>query len=363
MKNLLLLGGGHAHVQVLRSFADEPLAGVQATLVSPFPRQIYSGMVPGLIAGHYTADACSIPLLPLAQRARVDFVEAFATRIDAHARQVTLGNSQVLRYDALSVDTGPVMNRDAIPGAREHGVFVRPIEDFIRKWDALLAVSEGQRLSLVVVGGGAAGVELACAMQYRLRDRARVSLVTGGLAPLANYTAAVQARARAALRRLHVTVLEDSCAQITERQLHLGSGTRLLCDAAVLAIGSSAPPWLAGSGLALDGQGFIATSATLQSTSHADVFAAGDVASNLALQRPKSGVYAVRAGPALALNLRRYLGGGVLEEHLPKQRSLNLLSSGRRSAIVSWGAWSAQGMWAWYWKDRIDRKFVARYRA
>ncbi len=362
MKHLLLLGGGHAHVQVLQALAQEPLPGVRVTLVSPFARQLYSGMVPGWLSGHYTLDDCAIPLLPLAQRAGAEFIEAAATRIDAATREVTLSNSQALRYDVVSIDTGPVMNRDAIPGAREHGLFVRPIEHFAKMWDALLALSEQRGLSLAVIGAGAAGVELACAMQYRLRDRARVSLVTGGPPPLADYSQEVRVRARAALRRLSITVLEDTCTSITEQHVQLKSGTRLQCDAPVLAIGSSAPLWLAGSGLALDAQGFIATATALQSTSHPDVFAAGDVASNLVLQRPKSGVFAVRAGPTLALNLRRYLGGGPLEEHLPKLRSLNLLSCGRRSAIVSWGSWTAHGAWAWYWKNWIDRKFVAKYR-
>jgi pyridine nucleotide-disulfide oxidoreductase family protein len=362
MKHLLLLGGGHAHVQVLRALATEPLPGVRVTLVSPFSRQLYSGMVPGLVAGHYSIDDCAIPLLPLAQRAHAEFIESSAVHIDATARRVTLNDAQVLRYDVASIDTGPVMDRDAIPGARAHGLFVRPIEHFARMWEAVLTLSEQRGLSVAMIGGGAAGVELACAMQFRLGERARVSLITGGPPALANYSLEVQARARAALRRLSITVLEDTCSSMTEQHLHLGSGTRLQCDAPVLAIGSSAPPWLAGSGLALDALGFIATATTLQSTSHPDVFAAGDVASNLVLQRPKSGVFAVRAGPALALNLRRYLGGGMLEEHLPKQRSLNLLACGRRSAILSWGSWSAQGAWAWYLKDRIDRRFVAKYR-
>lgn len=362
MKHLLLLGGGHAHVQVIQDLASEPPAGVRITLVSPFARQLYSGMVPGFVAGHYRADDCAIPLAPLAERAKAQFIENSAARIDAGARQVTLADGQVLNYDALSIDTGAVMDRGSIPGAREHGLFVRPIEHFARMWEALLGLAEQRGLSIAVIGAGAAGVELAMAIQHRLADRARVSLVTGGPSPLADYPAAVQARAKAALRRLNVTLLEDTCTSITQQHVVLGSGTRLQCDAPVLAIGASAPQWLADSGLALDARGFIVTSATLQSTSHAQVFAAGDVASNLALQRPKSGVFAVRAGPALALNLRRFLGGGMLEEHLPKLRSLNLLACGRRSAIVSWGNWSGQGFWAWVWKDRIDRKFVAKYR-
>ncbi len=358
----MLLGGGHAHVHVLSALAREPLPGAQVTLVSPFPRQVYSGMVPGLVAGHYTMDDCVIPLSPLAAAAKARFIQSAAIDVDASARTVRLGNGQLLHYDALSVDTGPVMDRDAIPGAREHGLFVRPIEEFVLAWDELFALTQQQILSVVVIGGGAAGVELALALQYRLGERARVSLVTGGPAPLASHPRRVQARALRALKHFGVTVLEDSCTAVSGNHVQLGRGMRLECDAPVLALGASAPAWLRGSGLALDPLGFIATGATLQSTSHPEVFAAGDVATNAARPTPKSGVHAVRAGPPLALNLRRFLAAGPLQAHRPQTRSLYLLACGGRRAIASWGPWSAEGAWVWWWKDRIDRKFVALYR-
>jgi pyridine nucleotide-disulfide oxidoreductase family protein len=363
MKHLVLLGGGHAHVHVLRVLAAEPFAGVRTTLVSPYPRQVYSGMVPGYIAGHYALDDCVIPLLPLAERARATFVESSAVRLDAAARLVTLADGQVLHYDALSVDTGPVMDRDTISGAREHALFVRPIESFIRLWDAMVELAGQRPLAVVVVGAGAAGVELSMAIQHRLGTRARVSLVTGGGAPLGGLSKAVQARALRALKRSGVTVFEDSCTEITDSQVVLQRGMRLACDAPVLAIGASAPGWLAGSGLALDDAGFIATGATLQNPAHAEVFAAGDVSTRIDLPHPRSGVYAVRAGPPLALNLRRFLGGGPLEMHRPQKNALYLLACGERRAVGAYARWSFGGRWVWRWKDRIDRAFIAEARS
>jgi pyridine nucleotide-disulfide oxidoreductase family protein len=361
LKRLLLLGGGHAHVHVLQAFAAGPVPGAQVTLVSPFARQMYSGMVPGLVAGHYEVDDCVIPLQPLAQRAGVVWIESSAAAVDVARREATLADGKVLGYDVLSLDTGPVMDRDLIEGAREHALFVRPIEHFVRLWDSLRALAEQRALHVAVVGGGAAGVELALAMQHRFGESARVSLVTGGAAPLSSYRARVQQRVALTLRRERITVLEDSCARIDAEGITLGRGTRLACDAPVLALGASAPAWLSRSGLALDDHGFVATGQTLQSVSHPEVFAAGDVATRSDRAVPKSGVYAVRAGPALALNLRRRLAGGALEPHLPSARSLNLLACGRRDAIASWGGWSAQGPWVWWWKDRIDRAFIERY--
>jgi pyridine nucleotide-disulfide oxidoreductase family protein len=361
-KQLVLLGGGHAHVQVLRELAARPLAGVQVTLVSPHAALVYSGMMPGVVAGHYAPAKALIPLAPLAGAAGAEFVQASAAGIAAASRSVSLASGAALTYDVLSVDVGGVMNRDAIPGARTRALFVRPMEHFARLWPGLLELAQKRRLNVVVVGGGAGGVELSMALQHRLDGRARVSLVTGGSPPLDAHAPSVQARACRALRRCGVSLFEDSCAGIGDDHVLLGQGGRLACDAPVVAIGSSAPAWLAGSGLALDARGFVATTATLQSTSHAEVFAAGDVAGRADAPRPKSGVFAVRAGPPLAENLRRFLAGSELQPWQPQRRSLNLLSCGDRYAIASWGRWSMEGRWVWRWKDRIDQGFVQGFR-
>ena len=361
MKRLLLLGGGHAHVQVLHALMRQPLPGIEVLLATPYARQMYSGMVPGLVAGRYRTDDCVIPLEPLAVAAGVRFIRTAAVALDAAARQVRLADGQLLPYDILSIDTGPVIDRDAIPGAREHGLFVRPIEDFVQQLDALFERAAAGARHIAVLGGGAAGFELVLALRARL-SAARLTLVTGGPAPLAGYPPRVLCLAAATLQARGVAVLEVACTALDAGGLQLGGGARLDCDVALLAVGASAPAWPAGSGLALDAQGFIATGPTLQSLSHPEVFAAGDVASRPDAPHPRSGVYAVRAGPPLALNLRRFAAGQSLATYRPQRRTLNLLACGDGSAIAVWGGGSAQGRWVWRWKDRIDRGFIARYR-
>jgi NADH dehydrogenase FAD-containing subunit len=189
----------------------------------------------------------------------------------------------------------------------------------------------------------------------------RVALVTGGGAALSGAPPPLVQRGQQALRRLGVTVFQDSCTEVLARHVQLASGARLACDVPVLVLGPGAPAWLAGSGLALDERGFISTRATLQSLSHPEVFAAGDVATRSDMQHAKSGVYAVRAGPPLSDNLRRYVGGGDLLAHRPPLRTLNLLSCGGRWAIASYGDYTAQGRWVWWWKNFIDRRFIGRY--
>jgi pyridine nucleotide-disulfide oxidoreductase family protein len=367
MKRLVLLGGGHTHVHVLAEMAREPMPGVQAVLATPFARQIYSGMVPGWMAGHYVLDQCAIPIEPLARSAKVELALSSVVALDAAERTVTLADGRVAEYDVLSIDTGSQLDRDAIPGAREHGLFLRPIEHFVQLYERMLGLGHDRTLDVVVIGGGAAGFEVALAIQHRLNgdglERCRVCLVTGDATVLPGFDPHVQRRAMTALRRARVTVLNQRCVEIGAQQVHLDNGARVVCDVPVLALNTVAPSWLQRSGLALDDKGFVRTTPTLQSESHPEVFAAGDVASRNDRELPRSGVFAVRAGPPLALNLRRRLAGGMVQPWQPQQRSLYLLSCGQRRAIASWGRYGAQGRWVWLWKDWIDRGFVAKYAA
>lgn len=370
----MLAGGGHAHVHVLQAFAKERVPGAELTLVSPSPRQIYSGMVPGWVGGRYTLDECWIPLTPLAQAAGATWVQAEAVRLDTGRRTLHLSDGGTLPYDLLSLDTGSTISRTRIPGADEHGLFVRPMEAFAADWAQLQhdiehvtgTGSGGRKVAVAVVGGGAAGVELALAIHHRLAGRASVLLVTGGPDPVATHPAAVRGLVTAALRRFRIPVMRMQCVAVAEREIVLqssrGAQVTVACDVAVIATGGDAPAWLAGSGLSLDEAGFVAVGPTLQTMSHPEVFAVGDVSSRPDAPRPRSGVFAVRAGPPLALNLRRHATGGALQRYTPQRWSLNLLACGDGTAIASWGPFATSGAWVWRWKDRIDRGFIARYR-
>jgi pyridine nucleotide-disulfide oxidoreductase family protein len=322
-------------------------------------------MVPGLLAGHYSAAQCSLPLAPLAAAAGAQFIVASACGLDAAQRRVRLADGRSVDYDLLSLDTGAELDRDRLPGAREHGLFVRPMAQFLQRLPDRLQPASVRALDVVVLGGGAAGVELALALQFRLAraggaPASRVALVTGGPEPVGSHPAGVQRRVARALARRGIVVHREACVALQAGSVVLASGLRLACDVPVIATGAEAPAWLRGSGLALDAQGFVRSGPTLQSRSHAEVFAVGDVAVRDDAPRPRSGVYAVRAGPPLALNLLQALTGGLLEPHHPQARALNLIACGEQHAIASWGAWSAEGRWVWRWKDRIDRAFIAR---
>jgi NADH dehydrogenase FAD-containing subunit len=315
-------------------------------------RQLYSGMVPGFVAGHYALEDCVIPLEPLVRRSGIRWLQRSVVALDAGQQTVQLDDGRLLHYDWLSLNTGPVQDRAqlerSLPGAREHALFLRPIEAFAGLWPQVLALGQSRALRIAVIGAGAAGMELAMAMRQRL-PHAAITLLCGD-APLGSgYAPGVQKRLKAALLTRRITLLPDSAA-----------GLRA-CDVPLLATGTQAPGWLQGSGLGLDAQGFVAVDACQRSTSHPQVFAAGDVCARVDRALARSCVYAVRAGPVLARNLAAAMVGRALRDHQPPQLTLNLLSCGTGYAIASWGRYSAQGRWVWWLKDWIDRRFVRRY--
>ena len=365
MKRLVLVGGGHSHVEVLRRWALQPLPGVELTLISPDRFTAYSGMLPGLVAGHYTFEQCHIDLAHLAAAARARLIADRASAIDVRERLTRCESGATLSYDLLSLDIGSTPPIYEIAGAREHGVPVKPVDRFLASWEAMQVAARERSLSVLTVGGGAGGVELTLSMQHRLRAAGRAGnfgIVTDSDTILPGHAAGVRRRMLRVLTARGVAIQVRSRVVAVETGFaRLQDGTRLPADVVVWATGASVPDWVRASGLATDEHGFVLVNENLQSVSHAEVFAAGDAATMIGHPRPKSGVYAVRQGPPLAENLRRVLTGQKLEPYFPQPIALALISTGDKYAIASWGPLAWAGEWVWRWKDHIDRRFMRRY--
>lgn len=345
-RQLVLLGGGMANLQLLSSLAAKPLAEMRIILVAPYPRSIYPGMLPGFVAGRYALDECAIPLEPLVRRAGIRWLPRTVRALDAVTQTLELDDGSRQHYDWLSVNTGPVQNREQIehdiPGAREHGLFVHPMETFAALWPRVCELGQTRALRVAVVGGGTAAMELALAVRQRLTDSA-VTLVAPPQPADGRVPSPTELRLIAAMKTQRVTVLHDTAVGLKADEIKLGCGARLACDVPLLAIEGQTPAWLARSALALDAQGQIATDAYQRSTSHPQVFSVTD------------------GSLALAHNLPAATTGKHL--HPPRQASqaLQLMFGGAHQAVASWGTYSAQGRPISWLKEWADRRFVARY--
>ncbi len=363
MKRLILVGGGHAHLSVLHALAKHRPA-VEVVLITPGTHQTYSGMLPGWMAGHYTMAECQIDLRPLAQAANAELILDRVAGMDAEWQRVTLGDGTQLDYDLLSLDVGGETNLSWLETLGERLLPVRPLGGFVQRWTEIVNEAGKQRnFRLIVVGGGAAGVEIAFAAQHAFKQHgshATVSLVTSDKGVLQGHTPGVAKRVRDLLTRRGIELHEAQAVGVEDGVL-LGTGRRLPADIVIASTGSTPPRWLQTSHLALDERGYISVNATHQSISHPNVFAAGDVCTRTDIVMAHSGVHAVFAGPVVAHNLIASIHHGKFISYRPRKRSLYLLATGPKHAIASWGPLSAAGHWVWRWKNHIDRSFMNKH--
>jgi selenide,water dikinase len=364
----VLVGGGHTHVQILRGWIMRPVDDVRLTVVLDRPEAVYSGMVPGFVAGDYQMHELELDVAALARRAGARVVLAPATWVDPQARRVHVEGREPIAWDVASLDVGAGVRGLDVPGVREHALATRPIRSLVDHVGASVARAASAGVARVaVVGAGAAGVELSCTLRARLKTlgaRADITVLSEEADILTGYPRRVGRRMRAELARRGIAVRERARAVAVERDAVVLEAGRVPADLVVWATGAAPLPFLADAPLPHDPAGFIGVRPTLQVDGHDDLFAAGDCASiSTAPWVRKAGVYAVREGPVLDANLRARLAGTPLRRYRPQRDFLSLLNLGERRALAAkWGL-VAVGGWVWRWKDRIDRRFVERFQA
>lgn len=374
LKDLVLIGGGHSHVEVLKKFAMAPLPGVRITMVARDLHTPYSGMLPGLVAGLYDFEDAHVDLRPLCQFAGATLIHDEAVGLDLNKQQVLCAARPALDFDVLSINIGSRQATQSVPGASEFATAVKPINRFMASWAKITerVLAYPGRYRIGVIGAGAAGVEVILSMQHRLkallteqeRDPSDVefTLVSKSSRILASFHPGVTERFMRIMAERDITVLAGvEATKAGADRIELSNGKHLDVDDMLWVTEGATQGWLNDAGLAVDENGFVALHDTLQSTSHPQVFAAGDIGHVLAHPRPKAGVIAVRQGPPLAENLRNALLGQPLKSFKPQKDMLALIGTGDRYAVATRGKWHAEGKWVWRWKDWIDRRWMQKY--
>ncbi len=361
-RHLLLAGAGHAHVEVLWQFARHPLPGWRITLLTREGRAPYSGMLPGVVAGLYAPDQALIDIASLCARAgaalELDRVEG----LDPAARLLRRTGGPPLAYDLLSLDTGAAPAVAHIPGAAQHALPLKPFTGLLARLTVLAEQARPEQV-FAVVGAGAAGTEMAMALSARLGRRGvTIVLIAGVAGLLPGFPEEMRVRVATLLARRGVRLMQgDDVTEVTADGVLFRRSPPLATDAVIWAAGAAPPRWLERSGLRRDAVGFIQVEPTLQVVGQPAVFAAGDVSSLLPHPLPKAGVFAVRQGPILAHNLRAAAEGRQLRPYDPQSNWLVLLNTGDGKALGTRNGMVFGGRWVWWWKDLIDRRFVARY--
>ncbi|MFZ7090375.1 selenide, water dikinase SelD [Primorskyibacter sp. 2E233] len=361
-RDLVLVGGGHTHALVLRKWGMTPLPGVRVTVINPGPTAPYSGMLPGHLAGHYSRDALDIDLIQLARFADARVILGLAHHINLQKREIIVAGRPPIGFDIASIDIGITSRMPDLPGFQEHAVPAKPLGVFASRWAAFRNTTGPA--SIAVIGGGVAGAEISMALAHAMHfdgRSAKIWLVEQQKA-LSALRAPAASRLRSALEEAGVTILEHTdIARVTAEGLDLGNGDKIEADFITGAAGARPHGWLQNSGLDLE-NGFIRVNEYLQS-SDPSVFAVGDCAHLEASPRPKAGVFAVRQAPVLFDNLQTCLSGGRnLRAYHPQTDYLKLISLGQKSALADRFGVTLSGPFMWRWKDRIDQKFMDKFR-
>lgn len=371
-QQLVIVGGGHSHAIALKQWGLNPIPGVDLTLVTDVKQTPYSGMLPGHVAGFYSYAETHIDLEQLAQFAGAKLIIDHAIGLDTKKNQI-LGEQQSIKFDYLSLDIGSTPQTMNVPGASEYAIPAKPVPIFLDTWNKITknAASKSQEpLSIVIVGGGAGGVELALNVQACLRkilsdqgkQTLQIHLIHRGDKLLANHNNWVSHKLTDTLRQRNIKIhLQQSVTKVKPDQVQCESGLSINCNHVFWVTQAAAPQWLKESNLSTSEQGFILVSDTLQSISHPQIFAAGDIATMTNYDRPKAGVFAVRQGKPLVDNWRNILTKKSLQEYIPQNQYLALIGTGDHQAIASRGDWGWRSPILWWLKDNIDRKFMKQF--
>ncbi|MGK7922437.1 MAG: selenide, water dikinase SelD [Trichodesmium sp.] len=395
--DLVLIGGGHSHAIAIKKIAMNPIPGVRLTLITDVYHTTYSGMLPGYIAGLYNFDQCHIDFRPLAKFARARIFVDRAIGLDLEKNQVICANRPPVSFNLLSIDIGSTPASLTLPGAIEYAIPVKPISKFLTYWHqvtATVAQYPAQKMRIGIVGGGAGGVELALSVHSHLQgiyqqarqpaNNLELHLFHRGKRLLPERPRWVGQRVEEILKSRGVLLhLEENVREVrqnsnfstdatqhprlntldlTPKIIHCDSGLDVECDILFWVTQAYAASWLKTAGLATDANGFILVNDKLQSISHPQVFAAGDVATMVNHPRPKAGVFAVRQGKPLFENLQRALLGKSLTSFVPQKKFLILIGTGDERAIASRGVIGlGPHRLLWRWKDHIDRKFMDQF--
>ncbi|MEM1388093.1 MAG: selenide, water dikinase SelD [Pseudomonadota bacterium] len=363
-REVVLIGGGHAHALVLRRWGMAPVPGARLTLIDPNPAAPYTGMLPGHVAGHYSRAALEIDLVKLARFAGARLIAGRVAGLDPARQVLTVPGRPPIPYDLASLDIGIGSAPSGVAGFTEHGIAAKPLGPFAEAWQRFMAkVAAGTPAHIAVLGGGVGGVELAMAMDHALQAAGHTPQITviEARRALNGVGRAARAKILARLSAQDITLREDSAvACVSAESVVLADGTEVPARFCVGAAGATPQPWLRETGLT-NAEGYVSVGPDLRALGHKTLYAAGDCADLSHAPRPKAGVYAVRAAPTLYHNLRADLTSSARRQFYPQRDFLKLISLGHRAAVMEkWGL-AIAGPWLWRWKDRIDRAFMDKF--
>ena len=363
-KKILLLGAGHAHIQLLHLLSGVDRSLFELILISDQMHSSYSGMIPSFLAGYYSQNQLQFDLQKICDRYHYTFIKGEATAIQISEKKVQISNGNYYDYDICSINIG--IKTKSIPSAADSKsdvIYLKPISELISKWDQIIQRKTAPA-SLTIIGGGSAAFEIAVACRRRFNDLTiPIKIITGQSELLHEETQQTKNRARQSLQKLHIDIIEKvRVEKIESEYVFLSDGRKLSKHICLVGTSAKAPAFFKESGLPVNDSGFIQVDQYLNVLGLKNIFAAGDCCDFTPHPLPKAGVYAVREGPLLARNIISLLKDeNKLKAYIPQSYFLKILITGKNEALATYKNLSFRGWLAWRLKDYIDKSFMTRF--
>ena len=365
-KDIILVGAGHANIEVLRAFANKPLHGYRITLISDKSMAIYSGMVPGYIAGRYSLEEICIDLVKLSYRLNFRLIIAKVQNISALKKLIYLDKRPAISFDYLSINLGIMSKTSSIEGAKKYAISLKPISQIETKLSKITRIKSSTiNKSIVLIGAGAAGTEVSLALRERFRKEnyfPKIFILSNHGGVLKGYNKKAQNIMLMSLKKNNIQLITDVSVNKIYRNRVIYNRNKVITNTFVILSTSAAPLKLfSKTDLKLSEKGFIQVDSYLKCIGRNNIFAAGDNADILGKSLDKAGVYAVRQGRILARNIRRSILNKKLRAYVPQKSYLSLIGISKDLALGAKLGFAIKSNLIWKIKEYIDRNFIRRY--
>jgi NADH dehydrogenase FAD-containing subunit len=364
-KNLVLVGGGHAHLTVLLNLANYVQRGHRVTIIGPSPYHYYSGMGPGMLSGIYRPREVRFHVKKMVQDRGGTFLEDRVMRIDAGNRILFLQSEKQIPYDVVSFNTGSEVPLHLILSTKQENIIpVKPVINLLKARRLIVKNLVDRKMNFIVIGGGPAGVEVAANLWRLTKENQKEFKITliAGQRLLGGFPDRARTLTLRSFSRRGMEVIEGNHAkEIRKETVLLSDGKRLSFDFALIALGIKSSPLFKQSNLPTGEDGGLLVNSHLQSVAHPEIFGGGDCISLSGHPLAKVGVYAVRQNPILSHNLLAALEGGEMQIFTPQKDYMLIFNMGNSRGIF----WRKKFIWngrlAFLLKDYIDRKFMRKF--
>lgn len=340
-------------------------SGHRVTVIGQSEHHYYSGMGPGMLGQTYTPEQIRFHTRQTVENKGGRFVKETATHIDPTSQHVITTSGSQYHYDLLSCNAGSLVPTYMIEGDCQRIFPVKPIEGLIKAQQQLIALSSRPLVKVAVIGGGAAGIEIAGNAWWLLskycQGKYEIRIICQGRI-LHRFPEKVRTAVIKSLEQRDIKFIEHhNVTRISNHHIEFHPGKRHQADLIFMATGVRPSPIFRASGLPTGPEGGLKVNAYLQCTDYPNIFGGGDCVYFKDQPLNKVGVYAVRQNPVLYQNLMASMTGKPLATFSPGGAYLLIFNLGNKSGLFYKKGVMLMGPIAFWIKDYIDRRFMRKF--